>query len=218
MTFSRARGVGSNASMDCLPFPNGIHTLIGATPVVFNRPEGATSLHVAYDGSAATNTLSLISGKWDAAVEATSVSAANNTWSAAFHGFITGDGPYFLSSDNTLPGGLDDLTPYWIYALDVNTIQFCLSYADATRTIKNTAGDPVAAPVVVDITSAGTGTHQVDSAFPAAKGSSDPELANVALILETDADLTQILVSFTAPPRFTAVCVGGTSRAQFWWS
>lgn len=69
------------------------------------------------------------------------------------HGFTTGEGPVRLSSSGTLPAGLAVDTNYWIIAVDINTIAFATSRANA---IANTRVDITAA--------AGGGTHTIETA------------------------------------------------------
>jgi hypothetical protein len=68
------------------------------------------------------------------------------------HGFTTGDGPFRLTTTNTLPTGLSLNTNYWVIVLDANTIQLAASYADAI------------AETEVTFTSDGTGGHTLNTA------------------------------------------------------
>lgn len=95
-------------------------------------------------------------GTKDAAVDATAgdldfatgdVNTTTDVITEATHGLSTGGGPYFVSSDNTLPGGLSANTRYWIIAASAGTYQIAASYADAI------------AETAVDLTTQGAGTH-----------------------------------------------------------
>lgn len=65
------------------------------------------------------------------------------------HGISEGEGPYLVSSDDTLPGNLVDGTFYWAKVVDVDSIQLTL----------NRGG------TVVDITDVGVGTHTLVKAI-----------------------------------------------------
>lgn len=68
------------------------------------------------------------------------------------HGFTTGEGPVRLSnSGGSLPLGLAIDTNYWIIAVDINTIAFATSRANALADTR------------VDITGAGGGTHRIET-------------------------------------------------------
>jgi hypothetical protein len=90
------------------------------------------------------------------------------------HGLATGDGPFFVSSDGTLPAGLTAATPYWAIVLDATTINLAASHADAVAAV----------PVPVDITDAGTGTHTMEHA-PSVDGTANSYLVNDELSGET---------------------------------
>lgn len=79
----------------------------------------------------------------------TDVSVANNTITKANHGWSTGECTSYFSSSGGLPGGMAVLTNYWVVVVDVNTIKLATSRTNAIA----------ATPIVVDITTQGTGTH-----------------------------------------------------------
>lgn len=72
---------------------------------------------------------------------------------AAGHGYSTGDGPFFVSSDTTLPAGLVASALYWVRVVDANTLTL---HPDRNAAFKNIS--------LVDITDAGTGTHTITPA------------------------------------------------------
>lgn len=74
---------------------------------------------------------------------------ATEIFTAAVHGLLTGDGPFQVSTDNTLPAGLVALTDYWIIKVDANTFKLATSLADAL------AGTNLA------ISTNGTGVHTI---------------------------------------------------------
>ncbi len=76
----------------------------------------------------------------------TSASASTNKVTKATHGYLTGDGPAFLTSDGTEPGGVLPLVPVWIVKSDADTFKLALSLTDALSGI------------TIDLTTNGTGT------------------------------------------------------------
>lgn len=77
-------------------------------------------------------------------------SGASAVNTANAHGFVTGDGPYRLSTTGTLPAGLAVDTDYWIRAIDANTFSLHLNRRDAGLDLN-----------AVETTDTGTGTHTV---------------------------------------------------------
>jgi hypothetical protein len=74
-------------------------------------------------------------------------------FAATGHGFLTGDGPVELTnSGGALPTGLATATPYYIVTVDANHFSLATSLANALA----------ASPVVISVTSAGTGTSSVN--------------------------------------------------------
>lgn len=84
---------------------------------------------------------------WGAPFAETFTAAATDIVTIAAHGLTTGDGPFRLTTTDTLPAGLNLATDYWVSVLTVNTFTLATSYANAI------AGTPV------DVTDTGTGTH-----------------------------------------------------------
>jgi hypothetical protein len=95
----------------------------------------------------------------DDAVE--SVSTVDDTLTLTAHGLTTGDGPVRFTTSGTLPAPLAVATDYWVVRLDANRIKLATTHANAIATV----------PVVVDLTTAGTGTHTlVDTASTVRQG------------------------------------------------
>jgi len=69
---------------------------------------------------------------------------------AATHGMLTGDGPFQLTTTNTLPAGLSLLTDYWVEKTNTSTFELYL-----TRDLAIAAGGGIAT------TDTGTGTHTI---------------------------------------------------------
>lgn len=85
----------------------------------------------------------------DAEVE--DVDATANTLTITGHAYVTGDGPVQGTTTDTLPGGLELETDYWLIVDDEDTVRLAARFLDAVATV----------PVAVDITDAGTGTHTI---------------------------------------------------------
>lgn len=100
--------------------------------------------HIPEDGEAITTVADLTGGDFGAAT----LGSALNALTATDHGWATGDGPFTVASDDTLPAGLEEDQWYWVRVLDDDTFQLC-------RTRGRTA-----LPDAYDLISdAGTGTH-----------------------------------------------------------
>lgn len=81
------------------------------------------------------------------------VNVGNDTITETAHGFVTGEGPVRLTTTGVLPTGLATATDYWVIVVDVDTLKFASSRANA---LSDTS---------IDITAAsGGGTHTIDSA------------------------------------------------------
>lgn len=79
---------------------------------------------------------------------------SGNSLTITAHGLLSGTGPLqFTNVGGALPGGLAVATNYWPVVIDANTVQFATTFQNAM----------VASPVVVTITSAGSGTNTVAS-------------------------------------------------------
>ncbi len=78
--------------------------------------------------------------------------AGTETYTAAGHGLLTGDGPVRLTTTGTLPGNLTLATDYWVIRITADTFKLASSFPNAMN----------ATPVAIDISSNGTGTHSVE--------------------------------------------------------
>lgn len=74
--------------------------------------------------------------------------AVTNIVTITTHGRVSGDGPFTVSSDTTLPAGLLADTQYWLNVIDVNTFTVHLTREEAFNDLNE-----------IDITDTGTGTH-----------------------------------------------------------
>lgn len=85
------------------------------------------------------------------AINATStiIDDATDTITITAHGLLDEQGPLYLTTDDTLPGGLDTSTPYWVIFVDVNTIRLSATQGGSA----------------VDIVDTGAGTLTLSSTF-----------------------------------------------------
>lgn len=83
----------------------------------------------------------------DVTFATTDVNTTTDEITASAHGMITCDGPFTLTTSNTLPAGLTAGTRYWVRRTASNLFQLATSAQNAK------------AGTVVNITSTGTGTH-----------------------------------------------------------
>lgn len=88
------------------------------------------------------------------------VDTTDNELDITSHAYLTGDGPVFVVSDTTQPGGVGATTPYWLRVRSANAVSLFPTLADA-----------VADTNEVDITSAGSGTITVSDV----QGSANPD-------------------------------------------
>lgn len=88
-----------------------------------------------------------------ASAQTFTANATSNRLTISTHGLSTGDGPFVVSnSGGALPGGLVAGTLYWVRVIDADTVELTL-----TR-------EAVTGATLVDITSAGSGTHSIELA------------------------------------------------------
>lgn len=80
-----------------------------------------------------------------------SVATGTDALTLTAHSYVTGDGPVQLTTTGTLPAGLAVATDYWIIVVDADTIKLTAKFFEAIN------GTPV-----VDLTSAGSGTHTIE--------------------------------------------------------
>ena len=104
--------------------------------------------YLALSGEGAENRI-LIGSKAPQDFVAADVDTTTDAITITAHGFVTGDGPYQVSSTGTLPGGLAASTDYYAVVIDANTFQLASSRANAL------------VGTIVDLTSQGSGTHTI---------------------------------------------------------
>jgi len=85
----------------------------------------------------------------------TFTAATSDIATATGHSYVTGDGPFHLTTSDTLPAGLALATDYFIIGIDANTFKFATSFVNAQS------------GTAVDVTDTGTGTHTI-AGMPAA--------------------------------------------------
>lgn len=121
------------------------------TDVISSYVTGTYRVYRKMEGSYDSNGRYNLSGAVDDDV--VSVDFAANSLEVTGHDLSDGDGPFFLTTGDTLPAPLAELTPYWVIVVDANNLQLAASYEDSLN----------ATPV--DLTDAGTGTHHVANYF-----------------------------------------------------
>lgn len=110
-----------------------------------------TALMLGTEGNTIPTNETLTNGSFGGAT--LSGGAEGNTLESGDNGLSSGDGPFHLLSDGTLPGGTDSTTLYYIYAVDGSLFKLMKSKANA-----------VAEENEVDLTSAGTGSITLEPA------------------------------------------------------
>jgi hypothetical protein len=88
----------------------------------------------------------------DTGTPLTFTAATNDRITSTSHGLSSGDGPFVVSSTDTLPGGLAAGTLYWVKVIDADQFTLHLGGRVAVRYEQ------------VDITSVGVGTHSMERA------------------------------------------------------
>lgn len=134
-------------SLAPIPLPLEVYHVSGTTPSVITRPSSS--------GLVKKIALVLMADKGNWRIRRgnnktnTFTAATTDVCTASSHGYETGDGPFQLTTTDTLPAGLATSTNYWIIAIDDDTFKLASSKANAT------------AGTAVDVTDTGTGTHTI---------------------------------------------------------
>lgn len=90
---------------------------------------------------------------------------------AVAHGMLTGDGPFQLTTTDTLPAGLSLLTDYWVEKTAADTFELYTS-----RALAIASGGGVAT------TDTGTGTHTIADVQGSANADDDTRRCRLALV------------------------------------
>ena len=124
------------------------------------------------------------------------------------HGFVNGDGPYQLTTDGTLPAGLELLTDYFVRRVDDNNYTLHTSHTSATK-----------GTTPVDITAAaGGGTHTIaamPSAEPSATNTDGQEALHVNAGAGAGGDIGGVMAM---PERLTVRGDGAASKLVYWFT
>jgi len=118
------------------------HSIVTSVRITPTTMEGGTYLDL--DNTADRGVLIWTATGW--AAKGTGLSITGGEFVLAAHGLNTGDGPFYIASTVTIPGGFAALTPYWAIAVSAGRFQLAESEVDANE------GTPIT------ITSAGAGT------------------------------------------------------------
>lgn len=150
----------SPEALGALTLSEDIQVVGGDTNIhAFRRPDGASVLYVGVATAPGASTFDL-NPKWLPADDTFTVNASTNVCTATSHGFVTGDGPYRLSTTDTLPDPLATDTDYWVYAIDDDDFYLCTSLGAAQHKSGGKPGE-IDSPKPVDLTDTGTGTHTI---------------------------------------------------------
>jgi len=124
---------------------------------------------------------------------------AADTATITAHGLATGDGPYHLFTDGTLPDPLVVDTGVFVIRTDANTIKFALSHADALANI------PI---VLIDD---GTGTHTLGEQAAALMPTAASSLGEGWILMKAGDEI------FMAAPRAVTVIGFGAAPVLTWY-
>lgn len=200
MTFRSDGAFRPATAIAAMLLPGDCDTVVGATPTLLTRPSGAQMLALLIEAGAAFRARA-----GDYLPKTFTANATTNViTTGANHGLATGDGPFKLSSSGSLPGGLSASVRYWVVRVDPDELQLALSEADAVASL----------PVVVDITSAGTGTHTLGG-VPISPAATTVD-GYSSIPLAAPAGDPKLLVC-PAPARLTVQGAGAGDKLTYWW-
>lgn len=187
--------------LQALAIPKKVFHYVGTTVTVIERPIDAKAKVLVLIPEADNARIKIGNfGSYDYAVD----DAAEDTLSLSDHGFETGDGPFQLTTTDTLPAGSSAATNYWIIVPtdSTDTFKLATSYANA---IAGTA---------VDITNAGTGTHTINGMVSVAESpaSSDAN-GSGSILLNTSIGIK----AFGAPEAFTIKGYDAATVVTYFW-
>lgn len=179
--------------------PKQVYHVVGVAPTKIEKPDGANSLVLFVEN----DNFRMKVGNY--AIEDLVVDdAAEDTFTLEEHNYDTGDGPYQVDTDNTLPAGLAGSTDYWIIKVDEDTFKLATSYANA---IAGTA---------VNVTDAGTGSHTIDGTVAIAEAPAGTDNNGNGSVLLSAAALGNPHV-YGAPSVLTVVGYDAGSVLTYWW-
>jgi hypothetical protein len=194
--------------IDSIPLSMNVNTVVGVTPVYVARPtRGGTVLMVNVEviGARVRQGKMLINTFADA-----DVNVATDEITEVGHPYVTGDGPYYLTTTVALPAGLLTATPYYVVKTGNDTFLLVLSYEDAM----SYAGYSTAKQdqIRVDITgAAGGGTNTIGTAL--ATAAATHVLGNASILLG-------VLGTYAldSPNGVTLQGTAAGSKINYWWA
>ena len=156
----------------------------------------------------------------DIAVDAdSSRDADENTIDDEDHGFVSGDGPYQITTDGVQPTGIDLLTGYYIEFIDDDTYALHTSPENAkdAEALGNTGANRVV------ITSAATGDTETIAAMPAlaldvAASLTSGYLSYTLTGVTAGKEDTQAGVVISAPEYLTVQGQAASDVLVYWWT
>lgn len=178
-------------------FPRSVYHHVGSGVLVLRRPQRYTLLVLIGESG----------GPWrykagDYQGRAFTVNDATDVGiTATDHGYHNVDGPFYLSTTGTLPGGLATGTRYWIRSVSATQFRFFTSYQNAADNVSP-----------IDLTSAGSGTHTIGGLSATAPSASDTAgMGSVRLAAGAT-------VTLLAPSRLTIVGTGASDLLTYYWA
>ena len=134
------------------------------------------------------------------------VTTAADTIDDTAHGFVTGNGPYRLTSTGTLPAGLLTTLDYFVRRIDDDTYTLHLTHAGASK-----------GTTPVDITAAaGGGTHGIaamPSAEPTVTNTNGQEALHLTAVAGLGGEVGGVM---SMPERLTVRGDGAASKMSYW--
>lgn len=150
------------------------------------------------------------------------VTVATDNIAITGHGYVTGDGPLFLSQSGggALPTGLAINTPFWIIRVDDDNFKLASSPGNANRPSLETALEGGSDAIPVDITAAAAGgTHEIGGNQGASNqvGFDDPVAAPAADL--ADGGSIPLIANEVVIFHGRAITVRATAAADIltWW-
>lgn len=190
--------------------PKEINTVIGTTATLLTRPAGKKILYIAVR----ENSFLVKPGDYVARTFAFGGVAVGppTIITDVAHGFTTGDGPYKMTTDDTLPTGIGANALLWVRVLSVDTYSLYDSYDGAMNgTVANR----------VDASDQGAGNHSLPEGVPDAIATTTDGYGSVQIERGTGSGhgiQSSSAAKVAAPDKITVQGEGAGSRLEYWWA
>lgn len=188
------------------PFGSEVNHVVGTTEVLLSRPVGADTLVLQVESGTFRYRIGDYVGR---AFAAAAVTVATDVVAVTAHGLDDGDGPYKLTTDDTLPEPFasDPDLLAWVRVVDANSFQLFESEAEALD-LESSVG-------LVNFTDQGVGNHALGSPAgwaPAATPTAAVSDGYGSSVLAAGASLIG-----GAPEELTVVGFSATDVLTYWW-